>query len=164
MADNKTKAEIEGKPHEVKNITLGQVFDSIEYIKKLWPILAGIVLLIGVSIKYFAPYSELEKVRCEAENRVFEMKSNSGLAILEREQTEYLRQQKSLRELQTIMLKIQMKNPGSKLDLSVLESEIDKLVMQAENKESEIKKEIQSARDDVTQAQDKVNSCGKKLI
>jgi len=163
MAKQETK-EDEDVPAPIKDVTLGQLFDSIEYIKQLWPIFIGIALLVGGSIKYFAPYSELVKIKCEADNRVFEMKNNAGLAILEREQTDYLRQQTSLRELQTILLKIQINNPSSKLDLSLLEGEIDKLVVQAEKRENKLKEEIKSARKDLDKAQEKVNSCGDNSI
>ncbi len=158
---NTPVAPVEEETPSIKEVTLGQLFDILDYLKQFWLLIVSLAALVMFLVQYVAPNSAIKKLECEAENRAIKMENISSLALLEREKTGYLREQTRLRELQTMLLKIQLKNKESKLDLSMLDTEIEKLVTQALDNENRISDDIKDAKDNLKKAVSQVKSCRK---
>lgn len=165
--DNKNKLPSEssdkGKSaRSIKNVTFGQFFEFIDYIKKFWVLFIAVGSAIYVAVTYFATSEAVEKLDCQAERRILEERHRSSITLLEQQKEGFSNQQTSLLKLQTILLEIQISNPNVGLDLTNLKNQMKVLIDDAELEEKEKSKEIEKAKKDLKVAEATVKSCGKE--
>lgn len=145
--------------HRIKDVTIGQLFEILGYIRKFWILIIGFGGICYAAFTYFASSTALEILKCEADRRVDVERQRSTIKLLKRERTDYSNQQAILFRLQTVLVKIQAKNPDGSLDIYKLEDQLNELFGGAKKEIEEIDKKLNTADEDLEAAESYVKAC-----
>jgi hypothetical protein len=148
------------QPRSIKDVTLGQLGDVVDLLKKFWAVLAAAVLLGYGALTYFATASALHKLACQSERRPLEERQRSAMSLLNAQKTDLVNQQVNLLNLKALLLEIQVANPS--VQLSPLKDRMDKIIDAARIEVKVKDEELRKAELDLKTLSQSIESCGSK--